>query len=59
MLFTKNSINKTDMSYMPMNITFTDEELIITDDHGNTDAVTFDNDGSHVDTNYSLRLNMH
>lgn len=58
MLFTKNSINKTDMSYMPMNITFTEEELIITDDHGNTDAVTFDNDGSHVDTNYSLRLNI-
>lgn len=58
MLFTKNSINKANMSYVPMDITFTNEEVIITDTQGNVDYVAIENGESYVDTSYNLRLNI-
>lgn len=58
MLFTKNSINKANMSYVPMDITFTNEEVIITDTQGNVDYVAIENSESYVDTSYNLRLNI-
>lgn len=58
MLFTKNSINKANMSYIPMNISFTTDELTITDDAGNVDCVAINNDGSYIDTDYTLRVNI-
>ncbi|MBO5424001.1 MAG: hypothetical protein J6A25_00640 [Lachnospiraceae bacterium] len=58
MLFTKNSINKANMAYVPMDITFTNEEVIITDTQGNVDYVAIENGESYVDTSYNLRLNI-
>jgi DNA polymerase III sliding clamp (beta) subunit (PCNA family) len=58
MLFTKNSIDKANMNYVVADISFTNDEVIITDTQGNVDVVAIENDGSYVDTSYSFRLNI-
>ena len=57
MLFTKNSIEKTNMSYIPATFTFNSEELTIKDKLGNSEVVTVEN-GSQVSSDYEMILNL-
>lgn len=57
MLFTKNSIEKTNMSYIPATFTFNSEELTIKDKLGNSEVVTIEN-GSQVSSDYEMILNL-
>lgn len=58
MLFTKNSITGQNMRSIPATITFTNDDFIITDAQGNTEAVAIKSDTSYVDTSYQMILNV-
>lgn len=57
MLFTKNSVDKANMAFIPMIVRFDMDELSITDQQGNTEVVDVEN-GSYVDESYEMPINV-
>ena len=57
MLFTKNSVNKVNMAFIPATVTVNNDELTITDKFGNTETITVEN-GSFVDESYTMEINI-
>ena len=57
MLFTKNSIDKANMSFIPATIDMNNDELIIKDKFGNTETVTVEN-GSYINESYTMNINL-
>ena len=57
MLFTKNSVDKVNMSFVPATIIMSNDELVIKDKFGNMETVTVEN-GSYVDESYTMDINL-
>jgi len=57
MLFTKNSVTGQNMKSVPATVTFTQDDMTITDSLENSEVVAIES-GSHVDTDYSMVINI-
>ena len=57
MLFTKNSVDKANMAFIPATIIISNDELVIKDKFGNMETVTVEN-GSYVDESYTMDINL-
>lgn len=57
MLFTKNSVNGTNMRSVVMSVNLSEEGFRLSDSDGNTEVVTIEN-GSYVDNSYDLMINI-
>ena len=57
MLFTKNSVDKVNMAFIPATIIISNDELVIKDKFGNMETVTVEN-GSYVDESYTMGINL-
>ena len=57
MLFTKNSVDKVNMAFIPATCTMDNDELVLRDKFGNIETVTVEN-GSYVDESYSMAVNL-
>ena len=57
MLFTKNSVDKANMAFIPATIIMSNDELVIKDKFGNMETVTVEN-GSYVDESYTMDINL-
>lgn len=57
MLFTKNSVDKVNMAFIPANVTLDNDEMVLSDKFGNIESVTVEN-GSYVDEGYSFKINL-
>lgn len=58
LLFTKNSVEKANMSYIPAFFTITVDDIIITDRQGNMESVAVENDTVVPEETYSMKLNL-
>jgi DNA polymerase III sliding clamp (beta) subunit (PCNA family) len=57
MLFTKNSVDKANMAFIPATVVIDPDELIIKDKFGNMETITIEN-GSYVDESYTMDINL-
>ena len=57
MLFTKNSVDKVNMAFIPANVVLDNDEMVLSDKFGNIESVTVEN-GSYVDESYSFKINL-
>ena len=57
MLFTKNSVDKVNMSYIPAKVILDNDEMVIRDKFGNIETVGIEN-GSFVDNTYDMDINL-
>lgn len=57
MLFTKNSVDKVNMAFVPATMIMDNDELVIRDKFGNMETVTVEN-GSYVDESYTMDINL-
>lgn len=57
MLFTKNSVDKVNMAFIPATMIMDNNELVIKDKFGNMETVTVEN-GSYVDESYTMDINL-
>lgn len=57
MLFTKNSVDKVNMAFVPANVVIDNDEMVLSDKFGNIETVTVEN-GSYVDESYAFRINL-
>ena len=57
MQFTKNTVESADLNSLIGTFTFTDNEMLIADDHGNVEAIDIEN-GSYVGTDYTMLANL-
>ena len=57
MLFTKNSINGTNMHYISLNVNISEDGFAMTDDNGNTEVVQIES-GSYIEEPYDLKINV-
>jgi DNA polymerase III sliding clamp (beta) subunit (PCNA family) len=57
MLFTKNSVDKVNMAFIPAHIVMDNDEVVIRDKFGNIETVAVEN-GSYVDENYEMDINL-
>ena len=57
MLFTKNSVDKVNMAFIPATCVVDNDELVIKDKFGNIETVTVEN-GSYVDESYTMKINL-
>ena len=57
MLFTKNSNKNQNMRFIPVKVTFTQDEFILTDSLENSEVVAIES-GSYVDASYSMDINL-
>jgi len=57
MLFTKNSVDKVNIAFIPATVTVDPDELVIKDKFGNVETVTVEN-GSYVDESYTMDINL-
>ena len=58
MLFTKNSVEKANMSYIPATVTITVDDITIQDKQDNVEVVPVENDTVIQDDVYTLKLNL-
>lgn len=57
LLFTKNSVAKANMLYVPVDVKITADEIIFVDKAGNSEAVVNEN-GSFVEKDYDMTMNI-
>ena len=57
MLFTKNSVDKANMTFIPARATINQDELIFADKFGNVESVTVEN-GSTINGTYEMGINL-
>lgn len=57
MLFTKNSVDKVNMAFVPANVVIDNDEMVLSDKFGNIETVTVEN-GSYVDESYAFKINL-
>ena len=57
MLFTKNSVDKVNMSFIPAHVVLDPDEIVFRDKFVNVETVTVEN-GSFVDENYEMDINL-
>ena len=57
MLFTKNSVDKVNMSFIPATCVVDNDEVVLKDKFGNIETVTVEN-GSYVDESYTMKINL-
>lgn len=57
MLFTKNSIEKANMSYLPVKVIFDADDFTIYDNLGNCEVIEIEN-GSNVQSEYEMKINI-
>ena len=57
MLFTKNSVDKVNMSFIPAHVVIDPDEIVLRDKFGNIETVTVEN-GSFVDESYEMDINL-
>jgi hypothetical protein len=57
MLFTKNSVDKVNMTFIPAHVIIDQDEVVFKDKFGNIETVTIEN-GSYVDDVYEMDVNL-
>lgn len=58
LLFTKNSVEKANMTYIPAGFTITADDISISDKQGNVESVAVENDTVVQDSAYAMKLNL-